>query len=30
MGSAQSIMLDRGFFLGAPDPRRPGAAAVGF
>jgi len=29
MGSAQSIMLERGFFLGAPDPRRPGAAASG-
>lgn len=30
MGSAQSIMLDRNLFLGAPDPRRPGAAALGF
>jgi gamma-glutamyltranspeptidase/glutathione hydrolase len=28
MGSAQSIMIDRGFFLGAADPRRPGALAV--
>ena len=28
MGSAQSIMIDRGLFLGAADPRRPGALAV--
>ena len=28
MGSAQSIMLDRGLMLGAADPRRPGALAV--
>lgn len=28
MGSAQSIMIDKGFFLGAADPRRPGALAV--
>lgn len=28
MGSAQSIVIDKGFFLGAADPRRPGAAAV--
>lgn len=28
MGSAQSIMIDRGLFLGGADPRRPGAAAV--
>ncbi|WP_298672766.1 gamma-glutamyltransferase [uncultured Sphingomonas sp.] len=30
MGSAQSIMIDRGLFLGAADPRRPGAAAIAF
>ncbi len=28
MGSAQSIMIENGLFLGAPDPRRPGALAV--
>ncbi len=28
MGSAQSIMIDNGHFLGAADPRRPGALAV--
>ncbi|MDI1366519.1 MAG: gamma-glutamyltransferase [bacterium] len=28
MGSAQSIMLDKGLFLGGADPRRPGAAAI--
>lgn len=28
MGSAQSIMIDKGRFLGAADPRRPGALAV--
>lgn len=28
MGSAQSIMIDGGHFLGAADPRRPGALAV--
>ena len=28
MGSAQSIMIDKGLFLGAADPRRPGALAV--
>jgi gamma-glutamyltranspeptidase/glutathione hydrolase len=28
MGSAQSIMIDGGLFLGAADPRRPGAQAV--
>lgn len=28
MGSAQSIMIDRGLLLGAADPRRPGALAV--
>jgi gamma-glutamyltranspeptidase/glutathione hydrolase len=28
MGSAQSIAIENGFFLGAADPRRPGAAAV--
>lgn len=28
MGSAQSIMLERGLMLGAADPRRPGALAV--
>ncbi len=28
MGSAQSIMIDKGLFLGAADPRRPGATAV--
>ena len=28
MGSAQSIMIERGLFLGAADPRRPGALAV--
>ncbi|MBS0480332.1 MAG: gamma-glutamyltransferase [Proteobacteria bacterium] len=27
-GSAQSIMIERGMFLGASDPRRPGALAV--
>ena len=29
MGSAQSIMLENGLVLGAADPRRPGAKAVG-
>jgi gamma-glutamyltranspeptidase/glutathione hydrolase len=28
MGSAQSIMIDNGLFLGAADPRRPGAQAI--
>ncbi|MGX7953429.1 gamma-glutamyltransferase [Tsuneonella sp. HG249] len=28
MGSAQSIMIERGLLLGAADPRRPGALAV--
>lgn len=28
MGSAQSIMINNGYFLGAADPRRPGALAV--
>ncbi|MGN6269653.1 MAG: gamma-glutamyltransferase [Sphingomonas sp.] len=28
MGSAQSIMIENGLFLGAADPRRPGAEAV--
>ena len=28
MGSAQSIMIQNGLFLGAADPRRPGALAV--
>ena len=28
MGSAQSIMIDGGHYLGAADPRRPGALAV--
>jgi gamma-glutamyltranspeptidase / glutathione hydrolase len=28
MGSAQSIMIENGLFLGAADPRRPGALAV--
>lgn len=28
MGSAQSIMIDNGLFLGGADPRRPGAEAV--
>ncbi|GAA4007283.1 gamma-glutamyltransferase [Sphingomonas humi] len=28
MGSAQSIMIDKGLFLGGDDPRRPGARAV--
>jgi gamma-glutamyltranspeptidase / glutathione hydrolase len=28
MGSAQSIMIENGRFLGAADPRRPGALAV--
>lgn len=28
MGSAQSIAIEDGYFFGAPDPRRPGAAAV--
>ncbi|MBM4234342.1 MAG: gamma-glutamyltransferase [Gammaproteobacteria bacterium] len=28
MGSAQSIALENGYFFGAPDPRRPGAAAI--
>lgn len=28
MGSAQSIMIENGYFLGAADPRRPGALAV--
>lgn len=28
MGSAQSIMIEKGLFLGAADPRRPGALAV--
>jgi gamma-glutamyltranspeptidase/glutathione hydrolase len=29
-GSAQSIMIERGMFLGGSDPRRPGALAIGF
>lgn len=29
IGSAQSIMLQDGLYLGAPDPRRPGAEAAG-
>ena len=28
MGSMQSIMIDKGLFLGGADPRRPGALAV--
>jgi len=28
MSSAQSIMIDKGRFLGGADPRRPGAPAV--
>jgi gamma-glutamyltranspeptidase / glutathione hydrolase len=28
MGSAQSIMIEGGLFLGAADPRRPGALAI--
>lgn len=28
MGSAQSIVIEGGYFLGAADPRRPGAEAV--
>lgn len=28
MGSAQSIMIEGGLFLGAADPRRPGAQAI--
>jgi gamma-glutamyltranspeptidase/glutathione hydrolase len=28
MGSAQSIMIQNGLFLGAADPRRPGAIAI--
>jgi gamma-glutamyltranspeptidase/glutathione hydrolase len=28
MGSAQSIMIQDGYFYGAADPRRPGAAAA--
>ena len=28
MGSAQSIMIENGLFLGAADPRRPGAMAI--
>lgn len=28
MGSAKSIMLEGGLFLGGVDPRRPGALAV--
>ena len=28
MGSAQSIMIENGLFLGGADPRRPGALAV--
>lgn len=28
MGSAQSIMIENGYFLGAADPRRPGALAI--
>jgi gamma-glutamyltranspeptidase/glutathione hydrolase len=30
MGSAQSIMIENGLFLGAADPRRPGAKAIPF
>jgi gamma-glutamyltranspeptidase/glutathione hydrolase len=29
MGSAQSILIENGMFMGAADPRRPGALAVG-
>jgi gamma-glutamyltranspeptidase/glutathione hydrolase len=28
MGSAQSIMIEKGLFLGGADPRRPGAMAI--
>ena len=28
MGSAQSIMIDQGLYLGGADPRRPGAEAI--
>ena len=28
MGSAQSIAIENGYFFGAADPRRPGAAAI--
>ncbi|WP_199743421.1 gamma-glutamyltransferase [Caulobacter sp. 602-1] len=28
MGSAQSIMIEKGLFLGGADPRRPGAEAI--
>ncbi|MBX3479048.1 MAG: gamma-glutamyltransferase [Caulobacter sp.] len=28
MGSAQSVMIEKGLYLGAADPRRPGALAV--
>jgi gamma-glutamyltranspeptidase/glutathione hydrolase len=28
MGSAQSIMIDKGLYLGGADPRRPGAEAI--
>ena len=28
MGSAQSIMIEKGHYLGAADPRRPGALAI--
>ncbi len=30
MGSLQSIQWKNGFFFGAPDPRRPGAAAIAY
>ena len=29
IGSAQTIMLDKGLIMGAADPRRPGSAAIG-
>ena len=29
IGSAQTLMLENGKILGAPDPRRPGSGAVG-
>ncbi|HEU4821620.1 MAG TPA: gamma-glutamyltransferase, partial [Qipengyuania sp.] len=28
MGSAQSILIENGLYLGAADPRRPGARAI--
>lgn len=29
IGSAQTIMIDKGLIMGAADPRRPGSAAIG-